>query len=158
MRCLAPRILLGFALALALAWTLPAQAAGGRVIKVLPQLLDLGGQHTVSPSLYDRDAYQAWLRQNPAKVSGLRFAIQYKAHGHPSGSFRLKVEIRGVAKGDLPSHEVLETTAKSTGWFSHWTDVRLTGESYTRIGTVTAWRVTLWDGDTLLAEQKSFLW
>src|SRR5437899_2397501 len=36
-----------------------ATAATGRIIKVLPHLLDLQGHHALSPSLYDRDAYQA---------------------------------------------------------------------------------------------------
>ena len=36
-----------------------AAAATGSVIKVLPQFLDLKGRTALSPSLYDRDAYQA---------------------------------------------------------------------------------------------------
>ena len=39
-----------------------------------------------------------------------------------------------------------------------WNGIALTGEDYKAFGEVTAWRVTLWDGETMLAEQKSFLW
>ena len=39
-----------------------SDAVTGRVVKVLPLLLDLKGQDAISPSLYDRDAYQAYLR------------------------------------------------------------------------------------------------
>ena len=42
-----------------------ASAATGRVLKVLPHLLDTNGLHTLKPSLYERDAYQAYLRKHP---------------------------------------------------------------------------------------------
>jgi hypothetical protein len=32
------------------------------------------------------------------------------------------------------------------------------GENYKNFGELVAWRVTLWAGDQLLGEQKSFLW
>src|SRR6266567_3807500 len=62
------------------AHALGTEAASGRIIKVLPHLLDRGGRHTLSPSLYERDAYQAFLRKNPGQCSGLRFDIQWKAN------------------------------------------------------------------------------
>jgi len=36
--------------------------------------------------------------------------------------------------------------------------VALTGDDYKKFGELLAWRVTVWDGTTQLAEQKSFLW
>jgi hypothetical protein len=135
-----------------------ARAATGRVIKVLPQFLDLQGRHTLSPSLYDRDAYQVVLRDHPEKRSGIRFAVQWKIHGEKTAQIKLRVELRGTAEGDLPSKMVLETALQRGGWFSHWTSLPVTGNNYTKIGEVTAWRVTLWEGDRLLSEQKSFLW
>ena len=42
-----------------------ADAAGGRVYKVLPQYLDQKGRESLTPSLYDRDAHQAYLRIHP---------------------------------------------------------------------------------------------
>ena len=54
-----------------------ASAATGKVIKVLPQFLDLKGRHSLSPSLYDRDAYQAQLRDTKTNISGMRFAVQW---------------------------------------------------------------------------------
>ena len=36
-----------------------ATAQTGRVVKVLPLYLDLKGRDAISPSLFDRDAYQA---------------------------------------------------------------------------------------------------
>src|SRR2546421_12621523 len=97
-----------------------ASAATGRVIKVLPQFLDLKGQHALSPSLYDRDAYQAYLRLHTNEVSGMRFAVQWKASGVGAPPLKLRVEILGVSHGELPPKMVLEQEVKPGGWFSHW--------------------------------------
>jgi hypothetical protein len=134
-----------------------ASAATGRVIKVLPQFLDLKGRHALTPSLYDRDAYQAFLRTHTNDISGMRFAVQWKGSG-TSAPLKLRVEIRGITHGDLPPKTVLEQDVKPGGWFSHWASLPLVGDDYKKIGEVTAWRATLWDGDKLLSEQKSFLW
>lgn len=134
-----------------------SQAASGRVVKVLPHFLDLEGRHSVSPSLYDRDAYQAELRAHPEKRSGIRFDILWRARGEPKQKAKLRVELRGSAKGNVPSEKTMETEVTMTG-ISHWAAVKLDGEEYKKFGEVTAWRVTLWDGDQLLGEQKSFLW
>ena len=132
--------------------------ADGRVIKVLPQYLDLQGRHTRTPSLYDRDAYQAYLRHNPKEQSGLRFAVQWKARVPKSDQLKLRAELRGVAQGALPKQIELEQVVQERPRFSHWSYLILDGKDYKEFGEVTAWRVTLWDGDTLLGEQKSFLW
>ena len=45
------------------------------------------------------------------------------------------------------------------GWTgSAWSALALDKETYQQLGGVAAWRVTLWDGEQMLAEQKSFLW
>jgi hypothetical protein len=133
-----------------------AEAADGRVLKVLPQFLDQDGRQALSPSLYDRDAYQAFLRRNPAKRSGLRFAVQWKAH--TADQLKLRVEMRGVAQSDQTRATTIEQPVQQHHWFSHWAYLVLRDKAYKDFGEVTAWRVTLWDGDQLLSEQKSFLW
>lgn len=147
-------ILLCFSFAVAL----PAKAASGRVIKVLPQFIDLQGRTSLSPSLYDRDAYQAFLRQHTNQISGVRFNIQWKVSGPRTQPMVLRLEVRGTAKGNLPSKSVLETAIKPSGWFGKWTELPITGEDYKRFGEVTAWRASVWEGDHLLGEQTSFLW
>ena len=135
-----------------------AEAASGRVIKVLPQFLDLKGRQTLSPSLFERDAYQAYLRQHTNEVSGMRFAVQWKASGTAASPMKLRVEMRGSTRGDLPSHSTLEYEIKPGGWLSHWTYLPIVDEDYKKFGRVSAWRATIWEGDRLLSEQKSFLW
>ena len=141
-----------------LALTLPCGAATGRVIKVLPFYLDLQGRHTLSPSLFERDVYQAYLLQNPEKRSGMMYDVHWKVKGTMAAPLRLQVELRGIAEGNLPSQTVLEKAVPSGGRSGHWTGLILSGQKYKQIGAVTAWRATLWEGDRLLGEERSFLW
>lgn len=139
--------------------TLPGAAAEGRVIKVLPFFLDLQGRHARSPSLFDRDVYQAFLLQNPEKRSGVMYDVHWKAKGAATAPLRLRVELRGIAEGNLPSQMVIEeTVSPHGGWLGCWTPLKLTGAKYKQFGEVTAWRATLWEGDRLLGEEQSFLW
>lgn len=132
-----------------------AHAGGGKVLKVLPHFLDKDGKHTLSPSLFERDAYQAHLRKNPTEISALRFDVNWSADGKPP-NLRVRIEARGGKPGTQP--KMLETPVKP-GWSgSAWAAVTLDKEIYRELGGVSAWRITLWDGDTMLAEQKSFLW
>lgn len=135
----------------------PAVAANGKVVKVLPHFLDLKGRHSLSPSLYDRDAYQARLRQNPDQCSGIRFDVLWRGRSTTKEMATLRIELRGTAKGDLPSKTSLETQVLITGT-GHWAQLKLEGDDYKKFGEITAWRATLWSGDQLLGEQKSFLW
>jgi len=132
-----------------------ARAATARIIKVLPHRLDRDGRHTLSPSLYDRDAYQAFLRKNPDQNSGLRFDVQWKAKRAPGTEFRLRVEIRGSREA---SPILLEQSARPDRWYRSWSSLRVDGDAYKKLGEMIAWRATLWDGNQLAAEQKSFLW
>ena len=109
----------------------------------------------VSPSLYERDAYQAWLRKSPKERSGLRFDIHWKARG--MNDLKLRVELRGGTEKQ-PTKTVVEKTETLRGGVSKWSSLALTGDDYQKFGELIAWRVTMWEGDKLLAEQKSFLW
>jgi hypothetical protein len=145
--------------ALWLALSLPAAGADGRVIKVLPEFLDLKGRNSLTASLYERDAYQVYLREHPDKRSGLRFYVQWKLKGDAAEPLTLRVDLRGVVQGKLPKEMALESSVQPKGgWFSHWTALTLGGEDYKKFGQVTAWRATFWEGRRLLGEQHSFLW
>jgi hypothetical protein len=132
-------------------------AADGKVIKVLPQFLDAQGRSAISPSLYDRDAYQDYLRKHPAERMALQLAVQWKAGGVDWSRVRLRAELRGVL-GNTLSSTTLETPVKKNGLFSSWTNLKIDGENFRRLGELVAWRVTLWEGDKPLGEQQSFLW
>lgn len=144
-------------LALAVGGSFSADAATGRVSKVLPHFLDAQGRHSLTPSLFDRDAYQAKLRKQPELRSGIRFDVNWRIRSAKDATFKIKVDLRGVAKGNLARLKTLEETVKG-GVGSRWTGITLAGDGYKEFGEVTAWRVTLWDGDQLLGEQTSFLW
>ena len=151
------RLILLCLLGCALGGSYSASAAIGKVNKVLLHFLDAEGRHSLSPSLFDRDAYQARLRQHPELRSGIRFDVNWRVRSAKPSAFKLKVELRGMAKGNLPRLKTLEQDVKG-GVSSRWTSIQLDGDAYKEYGEVTAWRVTLWDGEQLLGEQKSFLW
>jgi hypothetical protein len=133
---------------------LAANAADtGRIVKVLPFLLDSEGRIAKSPSLFERDAYQAYLRQHTNEISGLRYDVQCRA----GQNLKLRLELRGVGEKNLPKFKTIETDIVS-GSFGNWTQVKLVGDDYKNLGAVTAWHATLWKDGTQLSEQKSFLW
>jgi hypothetical protein len=133
------------------------EAAEPSVRKVLPHLLDHKGRISLAPGLFERDAYQRQLRENPGQVSGVRFDVQWRASGVPEEELKLRVWIR-TAKRE--PHQPLQFEAPIAGnrrW-GGWSSVTLEGEEYQRAGEILAWRVVLYQGDVALAEQKSFLW
>lgn len=134
-----------------------ADPVTGRVIKLLPFLLDQQGRDSTSPSLFDRDAYQVYLREHPKEISGLRIDVQWKALKAPDEKLKIRVEARGVRPDGSPVLKTFESPVVA-GTFSCWTRFNLAGETYQQFGSLVAWRATLWNGDQLLGEQKSFLW
>ena len=136
----------------------PAAWAGqGKVIKVLPEYLDSQGRNSLSPSLYERDAYQAALRQQPKLRAALCFAVQWRAKKVDWAKVKLRIEMRGAFGNSLRA-QTLEGPARKSGWWSNWSKLKLEGEAFRQLGELQAWRATLWEGDQLLAEQCSFLW
>jgi hypothetical protein len=144
-------------LLLTLGFFVTAHAATGRVVKVLPFFLDQQGQIAKSPSLFDRDAYQAELRDHPEMISGIRYKVLWSARHADGAALKLRVELRGTGTNGLPNFKSLETGVKP-GFFSKWEELTIAGGEYQAFKSVTAWRATLWDGNRLLGEQKSFLW
>jgi len=139
---------------------LPAFADGlpkGRIIKMLPLFLDQKGHDAISPSLYDRDAYQAHLRQHTNEVSAIRFDFLWRVKHPDALKYKLRIELRGIGVSGRPTQTTLEQEVQPKFW-RHWTSLTLEGADYRNFGTLVAWRATLWGGDQLLSEQKSFLW
>jgi len=134
---------------------LPLMAAEGKIHKVLPHFVDKEGRHTLSPSLYERDAYQAKLRNNPEERGGMRFDVHWKAK--KSSALKLRVEMRG-SRTNEPTHLNVEMPVKEPGLFSKWSAVPVRREDYLRLGELRSWRVTLLDAGQVVAEQRSFLW
>ncbi|MEI7807106.1 MAG: hypothetical protein WCJ07_01335 [Verrucomicrobiota bacterium] len=134
-----------------------ADVVTGRIVKVLPLLLDAQGRDATAPSLFERDAYQAYLREHTNQISAIRYAVQWNVSPSGAEKLRLRIELRGIGEGGVPKLKSLESEV-TAGTFSQWTNLKLAGEDYKKIGSVAAWRVTLWAGEHQLGEQKSFLW
>ena len=134
-----------------------AEAVTGHIVKVLPFLLDLQGRNSISPSLFDRDAYQAHLREHTNEVSAISYDVLWNATKAPDEKIKIVVELRGLGTKGEPRLKTLEAAGVPRK-FRQWTAIPLAGDDYKNFGSVVAWRVRLWNGDQMLAEQKSFLW
>jgi hypothetical protein len=148
-------------LLVALAGNLRADSASssitGHVAKVLPLLMDTNSEVAPSPSLFDRDAYQAYLLAHTNAVSGVRFDVCWSAHHARGANLTLRVELKGIGTNGIPTQTTLEQTV-TPKLFRHWTSLTLNGQVYKNFGVLAAWRVTLWNGAQMLGEQESFLW
>ena len=127
-------------------------ARPGKISKVLPHWLDQQGRHTLSPSLLERDAYQAKLRADRSLCSGIRFDVKWSKN--TSVNVKLQLELR-VTGGTKPI--VLEQAIKPSRR-GGWDAVTLDGDAFKAIGKIVAWQVRLLDGDIELAKRRSFLW
>lgn len=143
----------------------PSRSADARIIKVLPSLLDAEGRASLHPSLYERDAYQAFLRKASDKVSGLRFDILWRARAAsgqgPAKPLVLKLELRGSAQGAAArggNTLVVERPIAGSQAGRRWSQVVLGPEEFRRVGEVSAWRATLLADERVLASTQSFLW
>jgi hypothetical protein len=144
--------LLGFLLSASV-----TSAAQGKICKVLPQFLDQKGRQSLSPSLYERDAYQAYLHKHLHERSALQMVVEWKASGVDWQKLKLRAELRGLVTNSLQNF-TLETPVKKSGLFGNWAKLKISGDDFKKFGELVAWRVTLWEGDRQLAAQESFLW
>jgi len=134
-----------------------ADTATGRVVKVLPLVLDLKGRAALSPSLFDRDAYQAYLRLHTNEISAVRFDVLWSTSHADRDGLEVRLELRGVGPDGLPRQTTLEQ-AVQPHFFRYWTSLTLGGEELRHFGSVVAWRASLWSGGQRLAQEESFLW
>lgn len=134
-----------------------SDAMTGHIVKVLPLFLNLKGQDALTPSLYDRDAYQVYLRAHTNEISAIRFDVLWNTSNADRTNLTLRLELRGIGPGSLPRQMTLEQ-AVTPHYFRHWTTFPLAGDDYKNFGEVIAWHATLWSDQKMLSEQKSFLW
>src|SRR6186713_1316249 len=92
-----------------------AAADSVKIKKVLWFYIDKEGRQSLSPSLFDRDAYQAVLRSDSTKRSGLRFDVQWIAP--PGADLVLRVEMRGSI-GTTNTTSTVQGRVKKSGPFS----------------------------------------
>lgn len=160
------RVAAGLWLALAVGCShQPSRSPEARIIKVLPSLLDAEGRASIHPSLYERDAYQAFLRKESDNVAGLRFDILWKARpglrGGQAQPLVLKLELRGSSQGGAArggNTVVVERPIAGSQAGRRWSQVVLGPDEFRRVGEVSAWRATLLEDQRVVASTQSFLW
>lgn len=135
---------------------LPLLAAEGRILKVLPFYLDAKDRTALSPSLFDRDAYQALLKRKPELRKALRMDVHFKTAA-ASTNLQLRIDLRCNREGQITNSTHVVSVTR-TGVAGRWKSVKIEGEAFEQLGSLLAWRATLWDADRQIGEQKSFLW
>lgn len=139
-----------------------AQAAGGavhsgRILKVLPHLVDAQGRIALAPSLFQRDAYQAQLRQHPELVSSQQYDVNCQVAGRPSDTLKVRLLLRTALRAETDPI-ILEAPVKR-GWFGRsWQSLKLDPATYRTAGNVVAWRAELLAGNAVIGAQNSFFW
>lgn len=127
----------------------------GRIYKVLPTLVDRKQRQSLSPSLFERDAYQAYLRKHPAEIGGRQFDIHWRASA-ATGLLRVTIEVRTTERS--ASQPLMFEKILGVGRHGGWTRFIVGEKAFLGAGEVVAWRARLLDGDAVISEQRSFLW
>src|SRR5439155_18435293 len=121
----------GLLLAIIAGFACAGGAAPARIMKVLPHLLDRDGRYSLSPSLYERDAYQALLRKSPEKCAGIPFAVRWKAQA--GNRVKLRINIRESTTGE---QLVFDKIVPRTNCKNRWTSLTLATRSYQKVAEV----------------------
>ena len=136
----------------------PVQKPGYAVIKVNRTLLDQFEYETdVVGDLKGEAVYQYDLRHNAQRQFGARFHIKWKApRGAPS--IRLVLDVRGLnTRNETTLDKFIENYTRMEDW-AEWTTISITGDRFKHLGTIMAWRVSIYSGDRVMAELPSADW
>lgn len=143
----------------ALLWGLVSGCAHSErsAIKALPHYLDAQGRHTLSPDLFQRDAYQEYLRVNPDAVSTLRYDARWGRFATRQGPDQIRLELRGTRDG-LPTESNVLVAVDEVRRGGGWVSIALAPEEYAALGRVVAWRMIALEDGQEVARARSFLW
>ena len=92
------------------------------------------------------------LRVEPRPLPHAERREEYYVTWSGSGISQVKFEYRQV---NIPDKILVQTVSPTD---KHWNIFTVAGDDFSNGGPISAWRVSLWDGDRLLAERKSVLW
>ena len=123
---------------------------------MLPHYLDEDGRHTLGVSLLERDLHQKTLRDDPDRISAIRFDIKWSGAGLDPKATKLRLEVRGSKAG--AESLVIDHNATADILTTTWIPILIPPAEYEKLGKMESWRVSLWEGDRQVAEQQSFLW
>ena len=126
--------------------------SGPNIVKVLPHYLDASGNHSAGPTLLHRDVYQDKLRKNPDLVHAVRYDVNWRG----VGEIKVRLELRSTKAG--VETMIIERVETVSGRRTHWTPILIDAATYKSFGQPESWRVSLWQGEAQVGEQKSFLW
>jgi hypothetical protein len=131
---------------------------GFAILKVNRTLFDNKGYETKEVGeLKEEAVYQYELRHHPELQRGARFHIKWKA---PRGSapFRLVLDVQGLTADNVSTRGTFtQDYPEHDGW-AEWATMDISGKEFKRLGTIMAWRISLYKGDRVMAELPSGNW
>jgi len=122
-----------------------------------PRVRDVEGtQYKETIGKADRNLYltdrASHLRVEPKPLPPAERREEYYVSWSGSGISEVKFEYRQV---NIPDKVLVQTAAPTD---KHWSVFTVAGDDFNNGGPISGWRVSLWDGEHLLAERKSVLW
>jgi hypothetical protein len=76
----------------------------------------------------------------------------------PAGELTLKLELLGRVEEGRANRKTIELKITPKRSRARWSELSFTGDEFKSFGPIVAWRVSIWQGETMLAHQQSFLW
>lgn len=157
-RTLAPAVLIAIFLLTGCSTENVVQKPGYAVLKVNRNLYDQFGYETeLVGDLKGEAVYQYELRHAPDKQFGCRFHIKWKA---PRGTAqaRLVLDVRGLNKNNETVLDQFTVTRSLVEDWAEWSTIDINGPQFKRLGTIMAWRVSIYNRDRVMAELPSGNW
>lgn len=143
-------------------------AAGRHLKKVLFFWLDEDGQYSQHPSMFERDAYQAYLRDNPEEIHGLKVAVLLSGSSGKLESSSLELKIQGPPGPEIkePLEFRLELADKLDRKLRRWVywdidpvNAEASDEALKLLPeSIVSWRLTLLDEGQPVDRLQSYLW
>lgn len=135
------------------------QKPGYQVVKVNRTLLDQWGHETGTEvgDLKAEAVYQFDLRHNPKLQFGARFHIKWKAPDK-APQLKLQLDVRGLTADNLVVYDTLTEEHPAMDGWAEWSTIDIKGERFKKLGTITAWKVSIFSGGELKAELPSGNW
>lgn len=134
------------------------QEKGYAVLKVNRTFLDANGHETVEIGDLKAEAeYQYELRHRPELQHGVRFRVKWDAPDE-AAQVRVQVDVRGLNPANETLYDTVSIMIGRTDGWAQWTALDIPQSRLKRLGSIQAWKVTIFAGGKAMAVLPSGNW
>jgi hypothetical protein len=131
---------------------------GFAILKVNRTLVDSYGYETdVVGDLKQEAVYQYKLRRAPEQQHGARFQVKWKAP-QDTAQIRLQLDVRGLNSKNETVFDAVSLSFERVEDWAEWSTLEISNARLKRLGTITAWKATLFASGKMMAELPSSNW